>query len=259
MNLEQKLVQDLDQNEHVIHIIPFDELKLEYETVKGLAKNTANYASAVNDSILATRLIREFGLETNKVLLKTYRGKQYVVFKGRPGARNIFKGTRYLNTNPKVVRMAVGPRGIAKSVKSGFILTVVLCVGVEVFDYFIRDNATLHELLGTITSDIIQIGVSSIAAAVVGLKVGSAMILGSTVAAPLVAAIAVGLATGWVLQKIDSRIGATKALIEAYKKIGLQLDEIEYEAIRWLDYFENNPGAIMRLFGSPSISFGRGY
>jgi hypothetical protein len=259
MKLTQKLVQELDKNEHIIHIVPFDELVLEHETTKKAAKTTANYVAPTNDAVTAARLIRDFGVEPNKVRIKQYGGKKYVIFKGNPATRKVIRGTRYLAKNPKVVRMAIGPRGVAKSVKGGFVITAVLCVGIEVFDYVIRDTATLHELFGTITSDLIQIGISSIAAAAAGLAVGSTLILGSTVAAPLIAAIAVGLATGWILKKIDEHTGATKALIEAYRKIGVKLDEIEYEAARWYNYFDHNPSAIMRLFGGPSINYGYGY
>lgn len=40
---------------------------------------------------------------TGRVVLKKVNGKQYVIFKGRPGTRSFFKGTRYLATSPKVV------------------------------------------------------------------------------------------------------------------------------------------------------------
>ena len=90
-----------------------------------------------------------------------------------------------------------------------------------------------------------------------GLAVGASAIVGTVAAAPIIAAIAVGLITGYVLNKIDNKIGATAALIAAYKKMGKDLKELEYEAARWYDYFETNPGEIMRLFGAPSsFSYG---
>ena len=39
--------------------------------------------------------------------------------------------------------------------------------------------------------------------------------------------------------------------------MGKDLKELEYETARWYDYFETNPGEIMRLFGMPSsFSYG---
>lgn len=257
MNVEEKLVQELGNNEQVVQVVPFDELKKEWQALKPHAKTLAGYTSAANDSFIAAKLLREFGIQSNKVIVKTYAGKQYVIFKDYPGARKIFRGTRYLTGNPKVVRLAVGPKGIAKAVKGGFVLTVVLSVGIEIFDYIIRDTATLSHLLGVITGDLIKIGLSSIAAAVAGLAVGATAILGTVAAAPIIAAIAVGVITGLVLNKLDSKLGATAALIAAYEKMGVKLRELEYEAGRWYDYFETNPSEIMRLFGAPSsFSYG---
>ena len=136
-----------------------------------------------------------------------------------------------------------------------------MSVGIEVFDYIIRDTATLSLLLGTITGDLKKIGVSSIAGAgagaVAGLAVGATAVIGTIAAAPIITAIAVAVITGLILNKLDSKFGATAALIAAYDKVGIKLREIEYETARWYDYFETNPQAIMRLFGAPSsFSYG---
>ncbi|MDH5409595.1 MAG: hypothetical protein OEZ33_08995 [Gammaproteobacteria bacterium] len=249
MNAEEKLVQDLRKNEHVLHIIPFDDLVKEVEAKKPYLKIAANLASPIKDSATATKLIMEFGIKPDKVLIKQYGGKQYIVFKGYPSVRKILTGSRYLPSDPKVVRMAVGPKGVKNAIKSGFVLTVVLCVGIEIFDYFIRDTSTLAQLLGNITSDIISIGVASIAATVAGLAVGASAVLGSVAAAPIIAAIAVGLLVTGTLMVIDNKFGATKALIGAYEKLGIKLKEIESEANWWFNFFENNPRQIMNLFG----------
>ncbi len=224
MTPKQELMKELKANEYNVHIIEWDGFVKEWENKKGIVKTGVNYVSPAMDSITAVKLLRDFGI-TGKLVIKEYGGKAYIILKGYPGCRRIFRGTRYLETNPKVVRMAVGPKGILKSVKGGFVLSVVLCTGFHVFDYFIRDEATLFELLGRVTSDIIKIGVSSIAAVTTGLFVGSAAVIGGSVAAPLIAAIAVGLAAGWILEKIDENVGATKALIEAYKELGIGIDE----------------------------------
>jgi hypothetical protein len=249
MNLEDKLVTELKNNEQIIHVMPFAELQQEWDGLKDSVKDVANYVAPAKDASVAAKLLSDFGISPGKVLVKQYAGKDYVIFKGLPGNRKVFKGTRYLAKNPNVVRMAVGPKGVMKAVKGGFVLTVVLSVGIEVFDYIIRDNATLSELLGTVTGDLVKIGLSTIAGAVAGLVVGSAAVIGSVAAAPLIAAIAVGVATGYFLDKIDSRFGATQALIRGYKQIGINLREIEYEINRNINYLEKNPWMIPCLFG----------
>lgn len=253
MNLDDKLVSELQSKEQIIHVLPLHELQQESgtfsETLKDAGKTVAGYVSPFIDATVAAKLIHDFGISTNKVLIKQYAGKEYVIFKGYPGNRNYIKGTTYLTKNPKVVRMAIGPKGIIKSVKGGFAITVVLSVGIEVFDYIIRDNAVLSELLGTVTSDLVKIGLSSIAAAAAGLVVGSSVVIGSVAAAPLIAAIAVGVATGLLLNKIDKRFGATQALIRGYKQLGIEIDKIKWEINRNINYLEDNPWMIPCLFG----------
>ncbi len=241
MNVEKRLVQELRNNEHVIQIVPLDDIEKEYLELKSLAKNVAGYVSPFSDSLQAAKIIKEFGISTEKVVIKNLGGKKYLIFKGYSGQRNVLKGTRYLATNPKVVRMAIGPKGIVKSVKGGSVITVILSVGIEVFDYFIRDTATLSELLGTITGDLVKIGLTSIASVVAGLLVGSAAVIGSSVAAPLIAAIAVGVVTGYALNKIDEKLGATKALIKGYEEMGYKLSEMKWELNRELRVLKKKP------------------
>jgi len=112
----------------------------------------------------------------------------------------------------------------------------------------IRDTSTLAQLLGHVTGDLIKIGLSSLAAAAVGLATGASVILGSSAVIPLMVAIAVGVATGYALGEIDKKFGATKALIKAYENIGLDLDKIKWEFNRTMYLIENEPGFAEGLF-----------
>lgn len=257
MNLEQKLVKDLQQNEHILQIVALEDLERERAERKATIKTVAGFTAPAIDAKSAAAIIKEFGVETNKVILKRYAGKDYVIFKGRPGNRNVLKGTRYLATNPKVVRFAIGPKGIASSAKTGFAITFVIATGIEILDYVLRDNASLAELLGTVSADFVKIGLSSVAGLVAGMTVGSAAVLGSVAAAPLIAAVAVGVATGLALEAIDVRFGATRALILGYKKVGMDLANMRYEVNRQMNHLEKNPHLIRCLF-APCSSI-RGY
>ncbi len=247
MNYEQKLLQDLRKNEHTIQILSSDDLLAEYQAVKGATKA---YTVALLDSTTAIRLLMELGYRVDQLEVRTYaNGKSYVIFKGYAGSREIFRGTRYLTSNPQVIRMAVGPRGIVSSARGGFVIGFVLSVSLEVFDYLIRDDATLSHLLGSISTDLVKIGISAIAGAVAGLAVGSAAIIGTIAAAPLIAAIVTGVVVGMVLDELDSRRGVTQALIKGYERFGIRLKEIEYEVNRQLNWLERNPHLIPCLFG----------
>lgn len=248
MNLEKRLVQELRNNEHVIQIVPLDDFEKEYLELKSIVKGSAGYVSPISDSRKAAKIIKEFGVHTDKVVIKTLGGKKYLIFKGYSGQRNILKGTRYLASNPKVVRMAIGPKGIANSVKGGSVISIILSVGIEVFDYFIRDTATLSELLGTITGDLVKIGLTTIASAVAGLLVGSSVVIGSSVAAPLVIAIAVGVVTGYALNRIDEKLGATRALIQGYEEMGYKLSEMKSQLNREFSIFKKKPWLFNCIF-----------
>lgn len=248
MNLEEKLVQELQDNEHVIQVVPVQELFNEWQSIKGLAEVSATSVVPIIDSTKAVNIIRELGISAQKVIVKNYSGKQYVILKGYSGKREILTGTRYLAANPKIVRMAIGPKGVAKSVKVGFVVTFVLSASIEILDYVLKDESCLAELLGNLSTDFIKVGLSSVAGIAAGMAVGSAAVLGSVAAAPLIAAIAVGVVTGLVLDKIDKRFGATAALIQGYKQIGMDLANIQYEINRHLNYYERNPQMLQCLF-----------
>jgi len=257
MSRERELIRELRQNEHILQIVGVEELWLEWEQLKGITKTAVNYGAPIMDIHTASRLISEFGVHSDRVMIKQYAGKEYVIFRGNPRSRRILKGTRYLAKNPKVIRMAIGPKGITASAKGGFAITALLSCGIEIFSYLIRDASTLSQLLGTVTSDLIKIGISAITATLAGLSVGTVAIVSSVAAAPLVAAIAVGVATGLMLDRIDSRMGATKGLIQAYGKTGSTLANIKNQAQRSLNHLERNPYMIPCLF-SPCYGI-RGY
>jgi hypothetical protein len=261
MKMDDKLTETLQQNEQIIQVVPADLLLEAWEKHNDTAKKWSTTLTApALDLITASKIIKEFGFKANKVQIKTYaNGKRYVIFKGYAGQRNIFKGTRYLADSPKVVRMAIGPKGIAKSIKGGFVLTFVLASGIEVMDYIINDKATLSVLLGTLSADFFKIGLSSIAAALAATAAGGVVVFGSAAASPFLIAIAVGVATGYLLDKIDKRLGVTYALIQAFKEIGQDFAKMEYEYNRGIQQIERNPGLIRCLFAPCDTYYIRGY
>lgn len=256
MTIEQELIEELKGNEQVIQVVSASDLFMEHEEVISKVKLAAGYVAPVMDLNIAQKLVRDFGINADKLVLKSYAGKQYVIFKGPPGQRTFLRGTRYLASNPKVVRMAVGPKGVLKSVKGGFVITAVLSVGIEVFRFVMDDTATLYELLGNVTSELIKIGLSSLAGAAAGIAAGGVAVLAGVAAAPLIAAVAVGVVTGLVLNELDKRFGVTLAIISAYEQMGVNLKQtrdgftaLKYEINRQLYFLERNPQYIPCLFG----------
>lgn len=277
MNLEDKLVSDLENNEHIIHILPADELFQEWvyqfpsKAKDFLVENKDEIKTFVIDQFIpfkdivshTSKMLSDFGMKgfTN-VNIKEISGKKYISFKGNPRLRKIITGTRYLVTNPKIVRMAIGPKGIQNSIKTGFVISAVLSVGIEILNYYLNDDATMAKLLGTIHGDLIKIGISSIAGAIAGAAAATAtgavaVIVGSTIA-PFIIAVAVGVAVGLVLNEIDKNIGATQALIRGYEKIGIKLKEMEYEIGRTLYFWEKHPESLLCALTGYCESFDMG-
>lgn len=169
----------------------------------------ANYFSATDDAMLIRKLVRETGIR-GRCYFKSYNGKLHVVFKGYPGLRRVLTGTKYGALHPKVVGLGIGKAGVAKSVKGGTIVSVVLLTVWNIVNYVIRDEATLGQMLGGIAGDVSK----ALIAGGVGYAAGSAAVaLGMTVAAgPLVIAVVVGLGVGWALDALDQKYRFTERL-----------------------------------------------
>jgi hypothetical protein len=195
------------------------------------ARFGSNYVSAVIDTNVATKLISDLGWK-GRAVLKTVEGKQYIIFKGHPGARSIFTGTRYLATNPKVVDMAVGKLGANKAILSGARLTIFLVVPLNILNYLLSDRQTMSDLIGTTATDLAKVGIAS---AVASAAATATAALTTIAAGPIVVAIAIGIATAFALDALDKKFGVTDALVDALDKaydstfgeFGRQLNQVE--------------------------------
>jgi hypothetical protein len=184
-------------------------------------RTTAGYSSIPSDVVTLSKLIRDLGW-LGRFYVKSYRGVPYVILKGNQNLRTILTGTRYRLDNAKVVQLALGPRNLAKSSLKGSAFTLVALAGVDVLDVFIRDDATISQLAGTLTSDGLKVGLSTLA----GIGAASLAAGITTIAAgPLVAAILVTIGVGMALDHIDESVGATKALIGLFEALGEDLKE----------------------------------
>jgi hypothetical protein len=210
----------MSQNTQVLEVLSSEDLIDIWEKTKGKKfaqalgsglREFANYASAILDIGTVEKLINDMGI-TGRVVLKSVKGKQYVIFKGLAGTRSIFTGTRYLATNTKVVDMAIGRVGVNRSVVSGARITIFLIVPLDILNYVLSDQQTMLQLVGATATDLMKVG----AAAAIASTAANAVVGVTTLAAgPLVVAIAVGLAAGFVLDAIDRQFGLTDALAKA--------------------------------------------
>ncbi|HHX8541662.1 TPA: hypothetical protein ACVO3M_003871, partial [Vibrio diabolicus] len=110
---------------------------------------------------------------------------------------------------PTITNFAVGPKSAIQSIKSGTIITIVLVSSFRAMEHFFseKNKSTLLSLFGTITSDILKLGISS-AIAVKGIS-GATTIFALT-SGPLFLAIGISLVIGSILNHIDKKHNITK-------------------------------------------------
>lgn len=237
---KRELKQKIQSNHHEIYAVSIEEMdaiirssvhrnkksvQTAWTKIKSNANLGASYTASVDDVRTMTKLIGDLGSYGARVYIKSYGGNTHIILKGRPGLRKILTGTKYGIQNPKVVTMGLGKAGAVKAVKSGGILTVVLMTAYRVIDFVLTDEATLSQLVGTLATDIVKIGITtgaSIAAA--------AFVAGVTTLAigPILAVIVVGVGVSMLLDNLDKKYGITDRII-------VGLDEISDSAQRYVD------------------------
>ena len=232
-------------NKQTLDIFPTEELIKAWESKTGkelsleageTARFLSNYASAILDTKTTTRLISDLGIK-GTVVLKSLKGKQYIIFKGYAGNRSIFTASRYLAKNPKVVDMAVGKVGVNKSIISGARITIFLIVPLNIINYILDDQQTMFRLLGATATDLIKVGAGAAVASLIATSVAT---ITTIAAGPLVVAIAVGIATGYTLDLLDQKFGVTDALVKGLTEahdntigeLGRQMNKVEHR-LKW--------------------------
>ncbi|WP_156359124.1 hypothetical protein [Sphingomonas sp. Leaf242] len=156
-------------------------------------------------------IIAELGIG-GQYILKTYRGRQHVVFKGYAGARQFLTGPRYGLMHPKIISLKMTKAGMKAAARDSVIFGILFCTVIDVVDYVSNDRATLGSLFGAIGMDIAKCLVATAAAYAVG--VGTAALMGTAVIAvgPVVAALVIGVGVSLALDWIDNRLGLTRKL-----------------------------------------------
>jgi hypothetical protein len=235
----------LESNQQTLYVFSVDSLLKEAKQQLGKSlsdytisdtKKYAGYYVPIVDTMLVLKIIKDLGI-TGEAITKNVSGKQYVILKGLPGNRKILTGTRYLASNPKVIKMAIGTKAVNKSIISGSIITLFITVPLSVLEVCLKDQFTIGRLLGTVASDITKIMISLGASSLAAMAVGAV----STIAAgPLIAAIFIGVAVGISLESIDQRFGITEKLISAIEnELGTLYDRTIGEFKRGLQRVES--------------------
>lgn len=137
---------------------------------------------------------------------------------------------------PIIANFAVDSKQVIQSIKSGTIITVVLVSSFRALEHFFSENnkTTLLSLFGTITSDIIKLGISSAIAAIAVKGISGATTIFALTSGPLFLAIGVSLVVGNILNHIDNKYEITqkfklaleKTLNESLKKEEMRINDV---------------------------------
>ncbi len=221
----------MQSNKHEIYIVSVEQMDAivngspqgknksvqeAWTTIKGKLNMGVSYYSSADDIVTLTKLVGDLGSIGAKAYIKVYGGKPHIILKGRPGLRAILTGTKYGIQNPKVISMGLGKAGAVSAAKTGGVVTIVLLTTFRVVDYLLTDQATLNQLIGTLATDVVKVGIS------VGASIAAATIVGGFAIAigPLVAAVFFGVLVSAGLEYIDQKYGLTDQVIKG-------LDELE--------------------------------
>ena len=188
-----------------------------------------NYGVNVKDVVTTSMVIAQFnvhGLKATKLGIKAtlgmkaavslnHLGNEIITLSGYSGLRRILTGTRYRLDNPKIVQLGIGKYGLANSIKSGTVLTFYVAAGFRVLDYILNDEVYLTTLIGSLATDIVKIGISSLVAGMAG---AIALTATSFVAVHLAAVVVVGSLAAFALNELDEHFGITAQVIELLEK-----------------------------------------
>ncbi len=230
---KKALKQQIRSNQHEVFIISIKEMdaiiksspkgkmphiQKAWQKIKGKAEIGASYYASADDLRTLSKLVGDLGGFATKAYVKTYGGKPHIILKGHPGLRNVLTGTKYGIKNPKIVTMGLGKAGAIHAAKSGGILSIVLLSTYRVANYFLTDQATLSQLIGSLATDVVKIGITtgaSIAAASGIVAAGFTIAVG-----PILAVVIIGIGVSWTLGVIDQHYGITDRLIDGLDELG---------------------------------------
>ena len=144
-------------------------------------------------------------------------GHTTIILKGYAALRDAFLGgTTFLASNPKMIQLGLGMRGVTNVAKGGFMLGLVVSIGIESTDYILNDEKTMYDLVGAIGVEAVKGGLAMAFGMVAAAAVGFAF---STAVLPLfVLVVGVGFAA-YKLNEWDNQYKIKDTIIATLKEL----------------------------------------
>lgn len=213
-NQHEVFIVSIEEMDAIVRSSPKSQLlhiQESWAEIRDKAEVGANYYASAADIKKLQRLIADLGSPNAQVYVRTYGGKPHIILKGYPGLRKVLTGTKYGIKNPQVVAMGLGKAAGGKIAKSGGALTLVLLSTYRVADYFLTDEATLAQLIDSLATDVVKVGIT-IGASLVTVSLLGATAFSSLAIGPLLVVVAIGVGGALVLNMIDDHFGLTDKL-----------------------------------------------
>lgn len=145
------------------------------------------------------------------------RGVAWIVLTGRAGLRGpALTGTRYLASNPIMIRLGLGIQSLSGIAKGGFMLGVIVSSGIETLDFLFNDEKTLFDLVGGIGVEAVKAGLATL----IGYAAATGVALFSGLAiAPLAVMAAVVFFSSAALNIADANYQLKSKVLEILKRV----------------------------------------
>ena len=161
--------------------------------------------------------------------LRYYIKGDYIVLTGHSGLRKALTGTRYLLSNPKIVEMGFGLKGLQAVAKGGFVLGMVVSTAVETLDFILNDEKTMVDLVGGIGVEAVKGGIAAFAAyALTTAVVGISTTIAGVAAAPLIGMAFVAFGVSYALNFVDDKYKIKQRVIATIKSMPDNLERGYY-------------------------------
>ncbi|WP_249929257.1 hypothetical protein [Pseudoalteromonas sp. S3776] len=223
-----------------------------WERIKDPLKTGAGLYPLFDDmkalAIIAAAMQRQ-GNAFGKFKIKIYNGSPAIIISSYPGIRAHLTGTRYLASNPKLFTIGMGKLEAAKSMKTGFVISLIISVTFHAIDQALNDQKTWHDLVAGIAVDMAVVG-AAIATSSAIIAMGGTLIAGIAIA-PLIIVVSVGFLFAWFFSDTTAYVDyvvkslriAEKNIIDKKIIINNQIQQLE-------ESYKESPVDFMKNFFS---------
>ncbi len=174
-------------------------------------------AQSANDVLAITKTLNAIGMAGITSYVKNTATGSYIIIKGYAAHRSgALTGTRYLATNPLMMKFGLGVQSLKGIAIGGFILAVTVSTGIEIIDFVFNSEKTMYDLVGGIGVEAVKGGLAGLAAYSLGLYVGSATVIAIS---PLIAMAFAALFFGVLVNYIDEHYKIKSKVISALKNL----------------------------------------